>query len=93
MSDHRCPCGVYDEHCPHCVHRDELLEDLRHSECGKCGRPLTMCGDCYGCECDRLRAELEEKREENHRLGHELKEAKKEIRSIHSRWVQSCQPY
>ena len=55
--DHRCPCGVYDEHCPHCVHRDELIEDMKQAECGKCGRSLAPDGDCFGCEADRLTAE------------------------------------
>ena len=55
--DHRCPCGVYDEHCPHCVHRDELIEDMKQAECGKCGRSLAPDGDCFGCEADRLTAD------------------------------------
>ena len=60
VKDHRCPCGVYDEHCEHCIHRDDYIEYLRNAECGKCGRSLPPDGDCYGCESDRLTAELAE---------------------------------
>ena len=34
-------------------------EKLRQAECGTCGKSLPPDGDCYSCEADRFRAQLE----------------------------------
>ena len=38
--------------------RDQI-EFLRTMKCGQCGRLMPPDGDCYGCEVDRLKAEIE----------------------------------
>ena len=45
------PCA----YCPDLVAEIRRLREIR--KCGKCSRD-TVSGDCYGCETDRLQADL-----------------------------------